>query len=298
MDKQAARVFCALWTPVDAGMKVDEPGLRAIVEFVLEQKVHGIMALGSTGDFLHLTTAQRRQVLELICKAAAQRPIIANISHVRWREAVELGRHAKDHGAKMIALLPPWFYPMAQSEVAEFFVRVTEQVGLPLAIYNFPEMTGKTVEIETIREVARRVPVAAVKQSGGDFEYHRELGRLAHELGFILLTGSDSRFPEACELGASGMVSGLSNAVPDVLMRIYDALAEGAPDRVRREREFMLKLGAKMDRLAFPLNVKAAIQARGLSTGISKSPVSSGTQARYDEFVAELRNFYHAERMF
>lgn len=298
MDQKQAGVYCALWTPLDDEMRVDARNLRAILEFVLEQKVHGIMALGSTGEFLHLNTAQRKEVFQLISQGVAGRPLIANISHVRWREAVELGLHAKEHGARMIALLPPWFYPMTQHDIAEFFVKVAEAVHLPLAIYNFPEMTGKKVELETIRSVGRRVPVHAFKQSGGDFEYHSDLAQLARELNFALFTGSDTKFAETAELGAKGIVSGLSNAIPEVVMRTYDAVRDAKLAGVARERKFLAQMGEFMGRVPFPLNIKAAMEARGIATGAFKSPISAETRRAYETLVTELRAFYSSARMF
>ena len=298
MDQNQAGVLCALWTPLDEQFRVDTRLLRTTLEFVLEQKVHGVMALGSTGEFLHLTTAQRKEVFQTISEGAPGKPLIANISHVRPRDAFDLGLHAKQHGAQMIALLPPWFYPMSQEDIAEFFIKIAEEVRLPLAIYNFPEMTGKKVELATIRAVAKRVPVRAVKQSGGDFAYHRELGELARELNFALFTGADTHFPEAAELGATGIVSGLSNAVPEVVLRTYTAVTAGKADTVERERKFLGQMADYMGRIAFPLNIKSAMEARGIATGLLKSPISAETRRTYESFVAELRAFYSSARMF
>ena len=298
MKQHPARLFCALWTPFDADLRLDEAALRSTLEFVLEQKVHGIMALGSTGEFLQLSTAERKTVFRIISQAAPEHSLIANASHVRSREAIELGLHAREHGARAIALLPPWFYPMAQPDIAAFMIRVAEAVQLPLLIYNFPEMTGKRVELETIRAIASAVPVAAVKQSGGDFDYHRDLGKLARELNFLLLTGADTSFAEAAELGATGMVSGLANAVPEVLARIYQAVTEGSPDRAARELAFMKHLGEAMGRISFPLNIRAAMQARGIATGPPKSPVSPETLRAAEALASDLRALYRTARLF
>jgi 4-hydroxy-tetrahydrodipicolinate synthase len=297
MNKQFAGVFCAVWTPFKGGAALDLDALQANLKFVLGHGAHGIMALGSTADFPHLASEQRKTVLEVIARAAQGRPIIANVSDIRLREAIDLGLHAKASGAAAISLLPPWFYPMEQDDIAEFFVRAAEAVQLPLAIYNFPERTGKKVELETIRKVADRVRVCVVKQSGSDFEYHHELAALAREKGFALLTGTDIRFAEASGIGASGTVSGLANAVPDVLVTIYTALAHGASQSVRSESAFMSELGKKMPKLPFSLNVRAAMEARGLATGDFKYPLSAATQEKYAAFVQELKEFFRAHRL-
>lgn len=295
METKLEGVFCALWTPVDSRGDVQVDSLRAILRFVLESGVHGIMALGSTAEFPRMTVAQRKQVLEEIASGAGGRPIIANISDVRFHTAVELGIHAREHGARCISLLPPWFYSMDQRELAEFFIRVAEQVQLPLALYNYPEVAGKRIELATIRQVAAAVPVIAVKQSGGEFAYHKPLAEVARELGIALLTGADTQLPQAMQIGASGTVSGLSNAVADLVARTYAAVKAGNTNP--SEATLLTRLDEAMQELPFPLNVRAAIAARGLPTGELKSPISSEARTKYDSLVDRIRSIYQTANL-
>ena len=78
----------------------------------------------------------------------------------------------------------------------EFFLRAAEAVDLPFCLYNFPELTGNRIGLETIAAFAERAPMAAIKQSGAEFAYHRPLIRLGHEKGFTVFSGADARLPE------------------------------------------------------------------------------------------------------
>lgn len=291
--QELAGVFCAFWTPTDIAGEVMWKTFDENLDFVLRSGVHGIMALGSTAEFPHFEAAARRQILERIaaaCAARGGRPIIANASHVNSRVAADLARHARDCGATAASLLPPWFYAAPQRDVAQFFIRVARQSDMPLALYNYPEVTGKKIEIETIRKVCEAVPVRLVKQSGGDFEYHNELLALGRELGFAVMTGADTRLPEALRLGCTGTVSGLANVVPDVLCTIYEACQ-------RREDTsgaagFMTQIAETMAPLHFPLNVKAAMTARELETGELKNPIARETEVIYRGVLAALRHLY------
>src|SRR5947208_1685974 len=88
------------------------------------------------------------------------------------------GQFARASSADAVALLPPHFYPLAQADLVEFFVRAGEAADLPVFLYNFPERTGNRISLETIGSVADRVRLAGVNQSGGEFEYHRALVEL------------------------------------------------------------------------------------------------------------------------
>jgi dihydrodipicolinate synthase/N-acetylneuraminate lyase len=287
-----AGVFCALWTPTDRSGAVLWPALEHNLKFVTDSGIHGFMALGSTAEFPHLTIPQRKEILARI--ARTQLPVIANVSDVSHRVAIDLALHAKQVGAVAIAVLPPWFFPASQPDLAEFFITIAKNSGMPLVLYNFPEVTGKKIEIDTIQRVTGEVRVLAVKHSGADFSYHHDLLRLAQQHSFSVLTGADTRLGKCLMMGCSGTVSGLANAVPDVLVRLYNQVQkkETAP----RECALMVELAERMAQIEFPFNVKAAIAARGYETGEAKNPVSSETFQRYETLLADLKALFNSHR--
>jgi len=292
MRKLREGIIAALWTPTDAAGRVAESELKANLDFVKGHGVHGFMVLGSTGEFLYLSLEARKQLLRTVCTYAGDLPIIANISEVNLAVVADLGRYARDLGVDSVSVLPPWYYPMAQEDLVEFFVRAGEASRLPLCLYNFPERTGNRIALETIAAVADRVPVASIKQSGGEFAYHRELVALGREKNFVVFTGGEIRLAEAMALGVTGCVSGLLNAVPELVRDIFDAVKMGDQGRAERATARLQRVGALVEGLEFPLNVAASMAARGLATGRPKAPLSAATRARYDRLVADLRNLY------
>ncbi|HVK59530.1 MAG TPA: dihydrodipicolinate synthase family protein [Candidatus Kapabacteria bacterium] len=280
-------VFCALWTPADSDGEVLWPELEKHVDFLISAGIHGFMALGSTAEFPHLSITQRKQILKRLTRRKL--PIIANVSDVSHRNVIALAHHAKEVGATAIAVLPPWFFPMAQRDLAEFFIKIAKEAEMPLVLYNFPEVTGKKIEIETIRRTADAVHVVAVKQSGGEFDFHHKLHALGKEMNFSVLTGADTRLEEALKIGCTGTVSGLANAVPEVLIHVYKHYASRERSA---ESRFLSELGKRMSTVEFPLNVKAAIAARGFETGVLKNPASAETLASYESLKSGLEQFF------
>jgi len=290
MLKLREGIIAALWTPTDEKGRLLVRDMENNVRFICGKNVDGIMALGSTGEFLHLDLTQRKQLLELAVAIAGPVPVIANISDIRPAVVTDLGRFARTVGAAAVALLTPYFYPVAQDDLVEFFVRAGEAADLPLFLYNFPERTGNRIELETIAAVADRLPLAGIKQSGAEFEYHRALVALGREKNFVVLTGADTRIPEAMALGVTGCISGLANAVPDLVVEIFNATKAGRNSTVAVER--MRTVGTLVERLEFPLNVAAAMEARGLPVGHPKSIISPSTKARYHQLVSDLRQLF------
>lgn len=292
MSKKWDGVFCALWTPTDAAGHLLKDELKTNLEFIRRNGTHGILALGSTGEFLHLDLAARKHFLEQVMANAGSLRVLVNISDIRPGAVAELARFARTIGAEGVAILPPYFFPVSQADLTEFFVRAGEAAQLPVFLYNFPERTGNRISLETVAAVADRIRLAGVKQSGAEFEYHRPLAQLGREKNFVVFSGSDTHLPEAMELGAVGCVSGLSNAVPDLVVKIFQAVKAGQPGHASVVIERMRTIGTLVEQLEFPANVAAIMEARGLSPGHPKTIVSPATKARSDKLLAEFRRLF------
>ena len=292
-------IYSAQWIPVDATGRIDRGTLAAHLEFERQHGIAGVLALGSTGEFPHFSIDERKHVLATVAELAAPLPVIANISDIRPRAAIELGRFAKSLGLAAVGLMPPPFYPMSQPDVLAFFLHVAESVDLPVMLYNFPELAGKRIDLGTVAAFADRLPMCAIKQSGGEFEYHRQLIQLGREKGYVVMSGADTRLPEVFALGAAGCIGGLVNIVPELMVQIYDACAggSGAPGTTKPGAERpahlvaadrMAEIGRVIDQLTFPPNVAAGLVARGFSPGASKSILSPESQRLYAKVTAEL----------
>ncbi|MBL9137110.1 MAG: dihydrodipicolinate synthase family protein [Verrucomicrobiales bacterium] len=282
-------LFPALWTPVDGNGQLMGVALADQVRFLRRAGADGLMVLGSTGEFVHLDQRVRRDVLRRVAEAEPGWPVIANCSDVDPAKVADLGRYAREVGASAISLLPPWYFAVAATDVVEFMVRGAEASGLPLLIYNYPERTGHRLAPETIARICDRVQVVGLKQSGAEFGYHRELGQLARTKGFTLITGADTRVAEAFDLGARGAVSGLANAVPELMVAVFRAVQAGNPSGAADQQRALVELAGMLQGLEFAVDVAAMMKARGRETGAFKQVLSPETLQRFDLVVGKLR---------
>jgi 4-hydroxy-tetrahydrodipicolinate synthase len=277
---------------VDATGRLDRGALAAHFAFERRAGIAGALALGSTGEFPQFSVDERKQLLAVMAELAGPLPVIANVSDIRPKVAIEVGRAAKALGLPAIALMPPPFYPVSQADMLAFFLHVAEAVDLPVMLYNFPELTGKRIDLPTIAAFADRAPMCAIKQSGGEFAYHRELIALGREKNYVVMSGADTRLTEVFALGAAGCTGGLVNIVPELMVDIYRCFAAGRPDESAVSAARMVELGRVIDRLAFPPNVAAGLAARGFSPGVSKSILSPASQKLSAGIEAELRGLF------
>ncbi|MBL9188594.1 MAG: dihydrodipicolinate synthase family protein [Opitutaceae bacterium] len=290
-------IFSAQWLPTDSGGALDRASLAAHISFERRAGISGVLALGSTGEFPHFTVEERKRALATVAEIAAPLPVIVNVTDIRPRAAIELGRFAKSLGLPAIALMPPVFFPVSQADMLAYFLHVAEAVDLPVMLYNFPELTGKRIDLPTVAAFAERAPMCAIKQSGGEFAYHRELIALGREKNFAVMSGSDTRLPEVFALGASGCIGGLVNLVPELMVAIDRVHRLGLPGDAAAAAAAMRDLGRIIDQLTFPLNVAAGLEARGFAPGAPKSIVSPESRVLYTKIVGELMALYRHHQL-
>jgi 4-hydroxy-tetrahydrodipicolinate synthase len=282
-------ILAALWLPTDEVGNLIASDLAHNIAYLKAAGIHGILALGSTGEFSQFDIEQRKRALEIVARYADPLPVIANVSDIRPRAVADLGHFARELGLPAIAIMTPGFYPSSQEDVLAHFLHAADTSGLPTFLYNFPELTGTRINLETVAMFADRARMAGIKQSGAEFAYHKDLIRLGLEKKFTVFSGADTRLPEVLGLGAAGCIGGLVNVAPDLMLNLYRVCGEGLPGSIEPSFGRLKAIGKAVDRLTFPLSIAAGMEARGLATGAPKAVISPRSRKIHEEIVEELR---------
>lgn len=269
--------------------RIDEVALSAHLEWLCATGIHGFLALGSTGRFPLLPVALRETFAQLVLARVPQLPVLVNASHLDAGRTARLGRHARQHGAAGVTVLPPWYYEQAQADLVEWFAAAGRAAELPLWLYNFPERTGNRIDLSTIKELLSHHPIAGFKNSGANQEFLRDLAQLAQVHPFAVFAGADARIPESLALGAVGCIGGLANVLPEAMVRLYQACREGRPGEATQELHLLRAVAERMHLVPFPLNVAAVMEARGLPPGALPATMSRVTLAHYQQLRNEVQ---------
>ena len=287
-----AGVLAALWVPIRSDGALDRSALAAHLHWLKARGVPGILALGSTGEFPRFSLDERKALLSTIAELAAPLPVVANISDLNHRNAAELGIFARELGLPAVAIMPPHFYPLSAADQLAHFLYVAERVELPTFLYNFPELTGNRICLETISAFADRVPMAGIKHSGTEFDYLPQLVALGQAKDFVVFAGADTRLPEAVAMGVAGCIGGMVNFVPELMIHVYEECRRGQTQGAMASAQALVAIGNVINQLTFPLNVGAGMQSRGLSWGTAKGVVSGESRKCFDLIVAKLQALY------
>ncbi len=270
-------VLVALASPMTREGGVDGGGVARLVEHVVGGGVHGVLALGSTGETASLDERSRRQVLDSVVKAAAGRvPVLCGVAQSQLSAAVAEVDAAAKAGADAALVAPPFYYPTDQAGVLAFYRAVAARAALPILVYNIPQFTKVVVEPATLAALAVEGTVQGIKDSSRDFEYFEGVCIATRDLpGFRVFTGSDSMLVASLAAGGAGTICGAGNVAPGWVVRIYDEFARGDLDAARHSQDELYRLVMALRGGVFPTAIKAALHMQGICEPWTAPPVMS-----------------------
>jgi len=208
-------VMPAITTSFSENLCVDHKFMASHCQWLLENGCSGIVALGSLGEGATLSFDEKTEILST-CVAAVNRrsPVVASISALTTREAVDLAKAAREKGCDALMVLPPYVYQGNWREMKTHVAEVFRATPLACMLYNNPVAYGTDFLPEQIVELAEQYEnFETVKESSTDA---RRVSAVRALLGHRLQisVGVDDAVLEAIGVGATGWIAGLANALP------------------------------------------------------------------------------------
>ncbi|MEV4439927.1 dihydrodipicolinate synthase family protein [Streptomyces sp. NPDC049577] len=237
-------------TPLKASGEVDTRSLGSLVAHLLRAGVHGVFALGTSGEAAFLGDAQRRVVVRTVVEAVGGRvPVLAGVIGTSTGPVLEHARAAAELGADALVVTAPFYAAAHPSEVMDHYRRVRAAVDLPVIAYDIPSHVHTKLTAAVLLPLAEDGTLAGLKDSSGDLGALRrllvELRRRRLGDRFAVLTGSELTVDAALLAGAHGVVPGLGNVDPAAYVRLYEhgragRWAEAAAEQDRLAELFRL----------------------------------------------------------
>ena len=223
-------------TPLTPQEKVDVSSLRRLVNYLIENGIHGIWAAGTTGEFAALSDADRRLTIETVVQEANGRvPVVGNISAAGTASAIEIARSLQSSGLDGLALTPPYYYNYGQDELLNHYRQVQKISKVPLWVYNIPSAVKVSVDPATVFQLATEGTVVGIKDSSGGGETLAQLVVLCHQQSVQMyrFLGSVYRVTMTGVLGAHGVIPGLANVAASAFSGAWEAGESGEEQQAR-----------------------------------------------------------------
>ena len=270
-------VNTALITPFKDG-QIDKIALRDLVNWQIQQGVHGLVPVGTTGESPTLSHEEHDEVIEItVTEAAGRVPVIAGAGSNNTSEAIRLAKHAEEVGANAVLIVSPYYNKPTQQGLKAHFLSIADELSsIPLIVYDIPGRSVVSVKDELLAELAEHKNIIGVKDATGDAARPARLGNLIGD-DFCQLSGDDATAFSYLASGGHGMISVVSNIAPKLYSDMYNSFCAGD---IKTGMEINKKLMALHDGLfceASPAPVKYAAERLRLCKSELRLPLVSAS---------------------
>ena len=276
----------ALITPFTAAGAVDEPALRALVEWQITEGIDFLVPCGSTGEAATLDQQEHLRVVAITAEVASGRvPVIGGAASNDTRKAIALSKLVIEAGATHLLHASPMYSRPPQRGIVAHFSAIADAVSRPVVLYNVPSRTASNMEAATTLALAAHHNIVAIKEASGNMEQIEEI--LRHRpADFSVMSGDDALTVQLMTRGANGLISVVSNAVPKAMSDVTRAMLCGDLNAAHRLDGTLKALYRASGVESNPIPIKAAMHLIGRAENVLRLPLVSLA----DEYLAAVRD--------
>jgi 4-hydroxy-2-oxoglutarate aldolase len=292
-------------TNFDGEGELDARAVRDNIERWNRTGVSGYVALGSTGERVHLDERERLSLVEAAREAVpSEMAFVVGVGEQGTRATARDARRMAEAGADAVLVLTPHFYRGALNAwaLSEHFEAVADASPVPVLLYNIPQNTGVTLAPETVARLAAHGNIHGVKDSSGDVLALTETLRLACAEGdedFVVMTGHGGALYAALCAGAPGAILAVACVAPELCVAVHEAFKAGDYERARSLQKRLAPLAAAVTTRHGIGGLKAALDMRGYAGGPVRPPLRSPDEDARRELarlLEEVSGATHAAR--
>lgn len=278
----------AMITPFRDG-QIDEARLREQIEHQIACGIDGLVPVGTTGESPTLDFAEHKRVIRITVETARRRvPVIAGAGANATSEALELHAYAKEVGADAALSVVPYYNKPTQEGIYRHFMTLADRVDLPIVLYNVPGRTGVSITPQTVARLAAHRNIVAIKEASGSLDQASEIRSLCD---IAILSGDDSLTLPLISIGATGVVSVLSNLLPAEIRTLTRLALEGRREEAAALHRRLFPLMKAMFIEGNPVGIKCAMKLAGRDSGELRLPLweaSEATRKHMAELMASI----------
>lgn len=253
-------VLPAIVTPfTQDGLQVDRASLIKLIDRLLDAKVHGIVACGSTGEATTLSDDEYVEVVKCVRERTAGKvPCVAGISVSSTQRAVQISRVVRELGCDAILVATPPYNKPSQRGIIEHFKAIHAASSLPLIGYNVPGRSGVAISSTTLGTLSHQGLITSIKEASGSIDNFADI-MAAVKPECQVLAGDDSLFLGALAYGGKGIITVVGNAFPKEMVALYDAFERCDNGEARRLQMDLLSRCRAAFCESNPVPIKAAL---------------------------------------
>lgn len=268
-----------LITPLLNYDKLDVQGLHNLIEHLISGRVHGLFILGTNGEAASLSYDLRKEVIKRTCEQVNHRiPVLVGITDTSIAGLLELSEYSKSSGADAVVVAPPFYFPLDQEEIVDYYKVLASSLSLPFILYNIPSHTKVHLPVDTVIRM-KELGALGIKDSSGDLLYLYSLIEAFRDLPeFSVITGTELFLPETIFYGGHGAIPGGANIFPQLFVKLYEASVNKDFDTIVYLREKVMKLNNTIYKVSknpsrITIGTKCALSVMGICNDYMVPPL-------------------------
>jgi len=281
-------IYAPIVTPFNADESINYPVLEQLIEYLIANKIAGLVPGGTTGEVYAFTEAERLDIFKFVKEKVNGRvTLIAGTNSGATRNVIRYSQVAEQMGydALMVAV-PPYSRPN-QRELLAHYSAVAESVKIPIVLYNFPWRAGTEVSYEVLNSLTKYQHVIGIKEASGDmsrvYEMHLRFGER-----YQMICGSDDQALDYFLWGTTAWIGGAASCAPLQHYRVFEAALNNDFVTARAHMDKLLPLLRNMESGGYTQKVKVGCELLGIPVGNPRMPLLPLT----DEDRAEFENIF------
>jgi len=263
----------ALATPFDEN-GIDYLAFAKMIDFQLTNGIDALVVCGTTGESSTLSDTEKRELIDFAVRQVRGRvPVIAGTGGNDTKRACLLSEYAAGAGADALLVVTPYYNKCTQKGLVNYYNDIAKASSLPFIAYSVPSRTGMRIEPETALKISENELAVGLKDAGDSISDTAKTISLCGD-ALPVYSGNDDRILPVLSLGGKGVISVMSNLIPNEVKSLCALYFDG---ETKRAAEMQTKLIPLCDALRCevnPIPIKAALANRGFCKNILRAPLT------------------------
>ena len=287
------RLLTAMVTPFNADGSVNYEKAADLAEWLINNGSDGLVVAGSTGEAATMSAEEKLELFRVVVNRINKRvPIIAGTGSNNTADSVKMTKMAEAMGVDGALIVGPYYNKPTQEGFYQHFAAVAQSTGLPIIVYNVPGRTASNISPAIVARLAADFEnIVAIKEAAGNVAQVAELYSVLPE-EFTIFSGDDGLILPFMSVGATGLISVLSNIGGGILQDVMQAYEDGRVREAAKLNARMVPLANAMFIETNPIPVKAAVTlVTGIDAGQPRLPLTPMEPANKAKMVAVLQEY-------
>ncbi len=287
------RLLTAMVTPFNADGSANYEKAADLAEWLINNGSDGLVVAGSTGEAATMSAEEKLELFRVVVNRINKRvPVIAGTGSNNTADSVKMTKMAEAMGVDGALIVGPYYNKPTQEGFYQHFAAVAQSTGLPIIVYNVPGRTASNISPAIVARLAADFEnIVAIKEAAGNVAQVAELYSVLPE-EFTIYSGDDGLILPFMSVGATGLISVLSNIGGGILQDVMQAYEDGRVREAAKLNARMVPLANAMFIETNPIPVKAAVTlVTGIDAGQPRLPLTPMEPANKAKMVAVLQEY-------